>query len=1457
MLKETHFQIKGMSQDLAYQVFNSQYAFECKNIRINTTDENSLLSISNEQGNTEVATIEYKGDAVTIIGVGQFSEYCVLFGTTGEKDVILLVKQVEQDGEIIEQVEQVYEGNLGFSKEHPIRTICVYENEQMQKVYWIDGINPPRVLNIAGHLNEDSEVKKIENQKIDFLPKLKFEEKVTISRTSGGLFPAGVIQYAFTYSDKGLQESNLWYVSPLYYITQTSKGAEAGTTCNVAFRLDFSGIDRSFDYMQIYAIVRTSLNATPACYRIANIPTTTTSFTDTGSQWEACSADIILGKQLGTFVPNTIASKDSTLFLGNYTLKAPYVSKNDYETFFQNLANSTGIVFNDTYNSEDVTANLSKGSSSLQTFRSGEYYRLGIQFQDEYGAPSNVVYLKDFEADVADWDSHKFMQKIIQGVLPSIPDKLKKDFKRVRLLMVDRTSLPHKTICQGVLCPTVYSLSDRVNNAPFSCSSWCMRGYSGSKTDRPTWLPDMPLKNNLTSISAEVEDQLQYTGVFIGDNDEISDSDIIINTEADSVLETKYYYLLWVTLVANGVGSIGLEWPLEDRVAVNIKFGITTNADATSLSKDEIIFNGTSTLLYTLQEHYPDIYTSSGVESYARNLIYQSLVSHGAAHPNRIVNDLFSGWKSIDFMESFESNVYGTHYAIGNSFNNEYAKTSDAKTQTFEEAVSMAKLVGNPFFCDHNILTFHSPDVEKYQSIIDNNRNIQYRIVGYTAIENSYLDTYIQVNEPKVTGSQEGLQIVKKHSVAGIYNANLWKDDTLYPVYIWHRTNTLGEQKDSDDGKWYGQYSKKIMSNVHQCGYSYAFKNIYYPTYSIEEDVKFPKMGTPRVFNFDEVTALQLENQPYSKNIHDKLIYYGNVNDMHLSNAYYVPKVKDDSLVNSDTQVSDHCLIRYKSTPHVVMPMAYFIGPETDNGELPTYSPSLPSFVNREGAMIEASSYGYLWSSYTHGFGRSYLKDVNESSFPYSSDACFLYIAELYQDFKSSYDVYGGIDEESLSKHTWIPISDWVSLDTGTRIIGYGDCFIGRWECLKTYAFAEDDAQSYIDITSIILESDVNLESRYDNYKGIKAAAVINASKFNLFNPVYNQQNNLFNYRAFTNSENINNFQNQICWSEVKSLGEEIDTWCQINVGNNTDLQGEYGKLNGMITANNSLYCFQDNAIYKINYNTRVTISPSDGVPIQLTNNYRMDPPLLIKTDCGIQHQDCLSKSSNSIYFFDKRRKRIFTMDKDDNIIDLSGIKGVNSLLSTLGSIKNVLYDSNIKDIYFNFYNTSLCYNEDIAEFTSLYDYHHASNIFCLGANTYLIKDNSIYKQRSGEYSTFFKERRPYYIEILANDNPLISKTFTNVEFNMDPTYLGGLEEIFDFVNATTSYQEGGEILNVNKIKPSNIKRKFRIWRINLPRELGSMNRLRDRWCRIKLQNTAPSGNSMRLNYINVSYIPD
>jgi hypothetical protein len=573
----------------------------------------------------------------------------------------------------------------------------------------------------------------------------------------------------------------------------------------------------------------------------------------------------------------------------------------------------------------------------------------------------------------------------------------------------------------------------------------------------------------------------------------------------------------------------------------------------------------------------------------------------------------------------------------------------------------------------------------------------------------------------------------------------------------------------------------------------------------------------------------------------------------------------ENETLKEDTSapVSDPCLIRFKSTPHVVMPMSYFTFGAEDAGNLKIYAPSLP-YPAMAPSNGDQSTHGYLWSSSVHGVERSWLTNtggygVDDINYQ-KVEHCLLYVAELYQDLSVS-DIYGPTDEESLSKHVWVPISTWEPLQKGTTMVGYGDAFIGRWECLKSHAFSEDDMQSYIDITSFIVESDTNLESRYDNYRGVNAASTISSTKFNLFNPVYDQQNNLFSYRSFTKGESVNNFQNQICWSEVKTLGEEIDTWCQINVGNNIDLQGEYGKLKSLVNSGNSIYCLQENAIYRLDYNTRVTISPSDGVPIQLTNNYRVEPPMLLKADCGVLSADDVVKSSSSLYFLDQSRRRIFSINDEGKILDLSSIKGVNSLVFKLGTHRKALFDPNVKDVYFNFPTSTLCYNEDIMEFTSLYDYHHIDFLFSLEGNTYASKFNSIYKQRAGYYSTFFEEKSPYYVEILANDHPLKSKTFTNVEFTMSAD---SSTEVFNSVEVKTSYQEGSSSVTLNKAKPSNLKRKFRLWRLALPRHKENnketLDRMRDTWCKIKLirtplENETPQAS--RVNHINISYLLD
>ena len=53
-IKSQLYKIKGMNKDLSYSIFNPEYSWENKNIRISAIDSNNLMSVTNERGNLKL-----------------------------------------------------------------------------------------------------------------------------------------------------------------------------------------------------------------------------------------------------------------------------------------------------------------------------------------------------------------------------------------------------------------------------------------------------------------------------------------------------------------------------------------------------------------------------------------------------------------------------------------------------------------------------------------------------------------------------------------------------------------------------------------------------------------------------------------------------------------------------------------------------------------------------------------------------------------------------------------------------------------------------------------------------------------------------------------------------------------------------------------------------------------------------------------------------------------------------------------------------------------------------------------------------------------------------------------------------------------------------------------------------------------------------------------------------------
>ena len=142
MKKVIKFKPKGMNRDLSKANFSPEFSYENKNIRFTTNEANSLMSITNERGPEEVSRITKAVGNRTILGYSALEDNIILF-CKGENEETPDHIIVINDTEIKD-----FAGDLNFNVEYPIEAISIYENENTQKVYWTDGLNSPRVINI-------------------------------------------------------------------------------------------------------------------------------------------------------------------------------------------------------------------------------------------------------------------------------------------------------------------------------------------------------------------------------------------------------------------------------------------------------------------------------------------------------------------------------------------------------------------------------------------------------------------------------------------------------------------------------------------------------------------------------------------------------------------------------------------------------------------------------------------------------------------------------------------------------------------------------------------------------------------------------------------------------------------------------------------------------------------------------------------------------------------------------------------------------------------------------------------------------------------------------------------------------------------------------------------------------------------------------------------------------------
>lgn len=1444
MQKQVQFKTVGMQRDLSESAFNPKFAYENKNIRITPTDDNTLFSITNEKGNISLP-IEGIGDYIegTPIGQAIIANEWIVF-TTGDKDTIykLWFEGNTLKGAIL------YSGDLNFSVEHPIETLIFYENDDIKKVYWVDGLNQPRVINIAA---TEEVVSKWNDRSFDFVASLELKETVNIKRNliANGVFAPGVIQYVFTYYNKYGQESNVFYSSPLYYVSFNNRGASPEDKVSNSFDIEISGVDKSFDYLRIYSIHRTSIDAAPEVKRVVDLPVTssteTLSYTDSGTAGDFVDPTELLYVGGEEVIFGTLAQKDNTLFLGDFTLKRRLLDSDirdyfkgktiSFNTFRKSLTPPEPSGYYP-YNNQ-----LKLNSQQIKTFKYLEYYRFGIQAQHYTGKWSEPIWINDAQNTESisttfynDGDINLPVAEFNLSDSTIISKLINQGYVKVRPVVVFPTINDREVICQGILCPTVYNVSDRYGNSPFAQSSWFTRPNIPFDVDKSKgdWAP---------------------MGQFIGDPTMYSRAGVIANTVTNVTVEGSGEQFLIDTINKGAWAEFRHNFPIPSNDKRNSEIQCIWNppanpyVDSSSTDSDITSWVSNNAENFYIDQsiltfHSPDIEFDTEVRSLDTSGLKLRIV--GMVPLTAFASD-------IDIQTSTPPNLF--------------YKSTDSPMGFYKEPIGV-------------------------ENIFD-----IYRGLGYYDFGNSYFGYRGLISGgfwfDELNSYKEDTGNTKKYSNG-------------FVVYPWHRNGSLNNAKYAKDGHRSAMLSKKKMSNL-RFSYKtqYMRKDLVWNAYQEGDNNKTGISGVS-VFDSNEISLIRIPGQAnsglsdinYYGNI-DKVITVSRVGDKGDGYPIMTTGVQDEETnahklfagnymqVNSsftdEITGTDPVRMKYKSTPHAVLALNYSL-----NGSqriLPTITDTNVGTetwnINYVGGSLPSGKHMFWDKAKSTNVSQDVISTGirgKETSFGGLQHG-WLWLGELYND--NVKNRFGGQTEEAFENNQWLPCGDAISLvDENNVPKNYltiqwseGDTYYQRYDHIKTYPFTLEDQNAVTDIISFMCETRVNIDGRYDRNRGQTSNLAITPENFNKLNEVYSQKNNFFNYRTINpNKLSLDNFHNSITWTKTKSSGELVDTWTNITLASVLDLDGDKGSVNAIRRLNNNLIAFQNKGISQILYNENMQIASTEGVPIEIANSGKVSGKRYITDQIGCTNKWSICETPYGIYFVDDISKGIYVFDgKVNNITSKLGFDSWIRKTSKIGLWNPrdfagfiTYYDKTNEDVLFINNNECLAYSETLGQFTSFYNYESTPYLMNLDDKALTIHKDSegkykVWLQNGGDYNMFYGEYKPFYTTVIVNPDITKDKIFNNIEFRADSWNKEGTltEDTFDTLKVWNEYQEGIADLTREFGRPSTLKKKFRIWRANIPRDKSNnRDRIRNPWAYIKLSKEKENTNKTILHDMVVSY---
>jgi hypothetical protein len=456
----------------------------------------------------------------------------------------------------------------------------------------------------------------------------------------------------------------------------------------------------------------------------------------------------------------------------------------------------------------------------------------------------------------------------------------------------------------------------------------------------------------------------------------------------------------------------------------------------------------------------------------------------------------------------------------------------------------------------------------------------------------------------------------------------------------------------------------------------------------------------------------------------------------------------------------------------------------------------------------------------------------------------------------------------------------------GTQgVAGYGDTFIQNQSILTRNFSNNPDTNlegTLAEVITFVGESSINNDLRFDNIQNKVDTSTIDFNDAFLYNDVYHQQSDLIkSINKPFNFVSQERFRSEVVASPKKQLGELIDNWTKISINDRITLDTEYGAVTGFAKLKDTLFAFQRNAISYLSINPRVQLSAGDNIPIQLGSGKLIERYQYVTTKSGTLNSQSIITTEAGIFYYDLLNYSINKLTNQNEEISLT--KGLYNYIkdyskenfNELNSKQLVTghYDNDKEEIYFTFRTGdkfTVAYNLLTDGFTSFYNFYPKcyftlnnkmlSSVSKENRNGTVFFDElnpktvRVFQHDKGDYNVFYGRYFPSSLTLLVNEFPNDDKVIDNLKFVSDAKVNGEekFDKTFNFIEVTNEYQGTGLIpLRVG----SNLRRKFRIFGVIIPREEGTRNRIRAPYTLIRLDfNHVGDNYEFKCQNITVSY---